>query len=322
MFMMDNRRIYDIPKQEKFEIYILIKNVQVLKDRNDREYMAFTFQDKSGTIVGMYWSALPEEVKKFTSGTIVRLRGMRDIYNGQPQVKIIQMRVAEEGLSPNDFIIEGPFSKEEMQKEIADTIKEIVHPKIRAIVQTIMSQYRESFYSYPAAKSHHHAFIGGLGFHTLSMLRLAKAIANQYPVIDKSLLYGGVILHDAAKVIEFKDPLSGEYSLEGNLIGHISLMGQKISLVAKQLGYQQKDEAVVLLKHMILAHHGEYEYGSPVRPQLLEAEVLHRIDDLDAKLNMIENHLKEVEPGHFSSKIVGLDSRTFYKPGDEYLQDK
>ncbi|AEA00602.1 MULTISPECIES: 3'-5' exoribonuclease YhaM family protein [Aerococcus] len=320
---MDKRLIYEIPQNEKFDLYILIKNANVRTDRNGRDFIAFTFQDKSGTIDGMYWSAMEDEVEAFQSGRVVRLKGHRELYNGQPQVKISGLRLAHDG-EPNDpslFIADGPMKVEDMKAEIEAGIKSIMHPVLKKIVGSIMTEYDDIFYQYPAAKRHHHAFVGGLAFHTVSMLRLAQAIAKLYPNVDKSLLYAGVILHDTAKVIEFVDPLSGDYSIEGNLIGHISLMGQKISLTAEQLGYRQDEEAVVLLKHMILAHHGKNEFGSPVTPRLLEAEILHRVDDLDAKINMMTSHLKDVEPGEFTPKIMGLEGRSFYHPSDDYYQN-
>lgn len=321
---MEKPRLFDIPLGTPFEIFVLIKTAAVKQDRNGRSFIAFNFQDKSGTIDGMYWSAKEEEVNKFKSGHVVSLRGTRDMYNGQPQVRITGLRLANssEPDDPTLYVEEGPMSQEDMHKEIDYYISEITHPKIHKIVTTIMTKLSPDFYSYPAAKRHHHAFVGGLGFHTISMLRLTQVIYKQYPSLDKSLLYGGAMLHDAAKVIEFSHPMTTEYTLEGNLIGHISLMAEEIALAAEELGLSQEDEAVTLLKHMVLSHHGYQEYGSPIRPQLMEAEIVHQVDNLDATIQMLLGAYNHTENGEFSQRVHGLDGRSFYKPTENFYQNK
>ncbi|EPC85478.1 3'-5' exoribonuclease yhaM, partial [Lacticaseibacillus paracasei subsp. paracasei CNCM I-4649] len=133
----------------------------------------------------------------------------------------------------------------------------------------------------------HHAFAGGLAFHTLSILRLAKSVVQQYSSLNKSLLYAGAILHDLGKTIELSGPISTDYTVEGNLIGHIVLIDEQIVLAAQQLKIDINAEDMLLLRHVVLAHHGLLEYGSPVRPELLEAQVLHDLDELDASINMM-----------------------------------
>lgn len=146
------------------------------------------------------------------------------------------------------------------------------------------------------------------------MLRLAKFIAEQYPEINKPLLYSGVILHDLGKVMELSGAMSTEYTLEGNLIGHIVIVDEEITKACLALKIDDKSEDIILLKHMILAHHGQLEYGSPVRPRLREAEVLHQIDNIDASINMLNVALNRTEPGTFTERIFGMDNRAFYKP--------
>ena len=192
--------------------------------------------------------------------------------------------------------------------------RELTNPYFRRIVHNILGKYQEAFFEYPAAKRHHHAFVGGLSYHTLSMLRLAKSIAGQYPQINRSLLFAGVIIHDIGKTMELSGAIGTEYTLKGNLLGHIVIMDEEITKACEELGIDENQEEVLLLKHLVLAHHGKLEYGSPVRPQLLEAEVLHHIDLLDATITMMSNALDKTEPGAFSERVFGLDNRSFYKP--------
>lgn len=313
---MDYNRIYDIPENEQFETYVLIKVAEKRQDRNGKMFIAFTFEDRSGDISGMYWGATEEDVERFQSGLVVHLAGRRESYNGKPQVRINHLRLAtdEEPNDPAIYVDKGPMDKQEMIDEIHTLLDEIDNPTLNQLVRKILNQSAKKFFVYPAAKKNHHAFVGGLGFHTISMLRLAQSIANQYPIINKSLLYSGVLLHDIGKTIELSDPVTTEYTLKGNLIGHISIISEWISKAAEELGIDEDDEDVLLLKHMVLSHHGKQEWGSPVRPHLLEAEVLHHIDNLDASIEMMREAYNRTEPGQFTERIFGLDNRNFYKP--------
>ena len=286
------------------------------QDRNGKMFIAFTFEDRSGDISGMYWGATEEDVERFQSGLVVHLAGRRESYNGKPQVRINHLRLAtdEEPNDPAMYVDKGPMDKQEMIDEIHTLLDEIDNPTLNQLVRKILNQSAKKFFVYPAAKKNHHAFVGGLGFHTISMLRLAQSIANQYPIINKSLLYSGVLLHDIGKTIELSDPVTTEYTLKGNLIGHISIISEWISKAAEELGIDEDDEDVLLLKHMVLSHHGKQEWGSPVRPHLLEAEVLHHIDNLDASIEMMREAYNRTEPGQFTERIFGLDNRNFYKP--------
>ncbi|AMC00060.1 3'-5' exonuclease [Aerococcus urinaehominis] len=297
-------------------MYLLIKLAEVRQDRNGNNYIAFTFQDRSGSIEGKYWNASDQDIAHFQSGLVAKVAGRRELYNGQPQVRINSIRLAEadEPQDPGEFIQAGPMTKSEMVEEVNQILAEINEPTIKKIVRHILNQHVEGFLSYPAAKKHHHAFYGGLAFHTISMLRLAQHIANQYPTVDKSLLYAGTLIHDIGKTIELSDPLTTEYTLKGNLIGHISLVDELITETCLALDIDQNQEVVILLKHMVLSHHGKQEWGSPVVPHLLEAEILHHIDNLDASIQMMLTALDQTKPGEFSPRVYGLDGRNFYRP--------
>ena len=143
------------------------------------------------------------------------------------------------------------------------------------------------------------------------MLELGESIGNTYPNINMDLLYAGIILHDIGKVIELSDYLAPEYTTVGKLIGHISLTYQEIGLVARELNII--GEEVILLQHLILSHHGLLEYGSPKRPLILEAEVLHLIDLFDSRINMINQELRDTDINDFSKRVYPLDGRSFYK---------
>lgn len=312
------KKLYEHGNDENLELFLFVKSATVRTAKNGKPYISFTFQDKSGQMDGQYWSANPEEIERFQAGTIVFLSGKRSLYNGTPQVKITALRPADptrgEPSRIDQFLEKAPLTKEDMLEEFTETLFEITSAPINRIVRFIMNKFHKEFYEFPAAKRNHHAYVGGLSYHTISMLRLAKAIASQYEQVSKPLLYAGVILHDIGKTIELSGPFATEYTLNGQLLGHIVLLEEEISKACQELNIDENTEEVIVLKHLILAHHGKLEYGSPVRPQLLEAELLHQIDMIDASVNMIGTALQKTEPGEFSERIFGLDNRSFYKP--------
>lgn len=308
--------LYDIQTGEDFNLFLLIKSAEVKIARTGKPFIAFSFQDQSGSMDGMYWSATDEEIAKFQTGKVVFVRGMRDSYQGKSQVKIKQLRLAEEG-EPNDpslYLERVEVKREDIKREIDEAIFLIREPNIVRIVHKILNTVEEDFYSYPAAKRFHHAMVGGLSFHTVSMLRIAKSLLKIYPDLNASLLISGIILHDIGKTIELSGPVSTEYTLKGKMMGHIVIMSELIDQACREININSEMESIVLLKHVVLAHHGKLEFGSPVVPQIVEAELIHQIDLMDANLNMMLSETAKVEGGEFTEPIFALDRRQFYKP--------
>ncbi|KRM90348.1 CMP-binding factor [Liquorilactobacillus cacaonum DSM 21116] len=315
---MIQNKIYDYAVDDNMELFVLIKAADVRIAKNGNKFIAFIFTDSSGEISAKFWDASDEDIASFVPGKIVFVKGKREVYQGNPQVKIFKMRLATEQEPSNvsSFVKKAPVSINDMEDEINATLFEITNANWNRIVRYLLAEYHDDFFNYPAAKKNHHAFAGGLAFHTLSMLHLAHAIVKEYDDINASLLYAATILHDLGKVIELSGPVATQYTLAGNLIGHIVLIDEQIIKASEQLKIDINSEDMVLLRHMILAHHGLLEYGSPVQPHILEAEILHQIDQLDASIQMLKGTLEHTEPGEFSERIFGMDGRNFYRPSD------
>lgn len=310
------KQLMDIQLDEDFEMYVLLKDSTKRVAKNGKTFLSLVFQDKSGEISGKYWDASKEDVARFTSGKVVLLKGKRENYMNSPQIKILAMRLANnsEPHDPVNFVKRAGMSRDQMEEYIDQTIFEITNATYNRIVRSLLSKHADAFYTFPAAKSNHHDFAGGLAFHTISILRQAHAIVSQYDGINAPLLYAGAILHDLGKTIELSGSVATEYTLAGNLLGHISIMDAEISETADKLGIDPESQDLLLLRHMILSHHGLLEYGSPEQPKILEAEILHHLDELDATIVMIQGATKNIEPGQFSDRVFGLDNRRFYKP--------
>ncbi|WP_034658419.1 3'-5' exoribonuclease YhaM, partial [Robertmurraya massiliosenegalensis] len=252
--------------------------------------------------------------KNYSAEKIVKVLGDIQNYRGRNQLRLRQIRpsTSTDGVNLSDFLLTAPVSKEEMLSKITQYIFEMKNPNIQRITRHLLKKYQDDFLEYPAATKNHHEFVSGLAYHVVSMLDLAKAIANLYPSLDKDLLYAGVLLHDLGKVTELSGPISTTYTVEGNLLGHINIMVSEIVQAADELGIS--GEEVVVLQHLVLSHHGKAEWGSPKPPLIKEAEILHYIDNIDAKMNMLDRALERVKPGEYTDRVFALDNRAFYKP--------
>lgn len=314
--MTTKKQLMDYAVDDAVDLFVLLKSADVRTAKNGKPYIALVFEDRSGEISGKYWDASPTDTEQFVAGQVVHLQGRREKYQTHPQIKITHMRLATPGggLSAADFIEQAPMTREAMEDYINQTIFEITQPTWQRLVRRLLTEFRDQFFTYPAAKSNHHAFKGGLAFHTISILRLAHSVTAQYPDLNAPLLYAGAILHDLGKTIELSGPEATTYTLAGNLVGHIVLIDGELVRACDPLKLDPQAEDVLLLRHMILAHHGLLEYGSPVRPALREAEVLHQLDELDASIMMLDTVVGHTAPGEFSERVFALDGRRFYRP--------
>jgi len=299
---------------EQIDVYLLVKSVTKGIASNGKPFLTLILQDKTGEIEAKLWDASLEDENTYIPQSIVKVLGDISNYRGRTQLKIRNIRPANasDHVRVADFLEVAPMKQEEMMEKLTQYIFEMKNPNIQRITRYLLKKYENKFLEYPAATKNHHEFISGLAYHVVSMLDLAKAIVKLYPSLDADLLYAGIILHDLGKVIELSGPVSATYTLEGNLLGHISIMVSEISKAAEHLGIS--GEEVIILQHLVLSHHGKAEWGSPKPPMVKEAEILHYIDNLDAKMNMMDRALEKVKPGEFTERIFALDNRSFYKP--------
>lgn len=306
--------ILDYEVGEQVELFLLIKNSTKGIASNGKPFLTLILQDQSGEIEAKLWDASEEDIKNYAPQNIVKILGDLQNYRGKSQLKIRQIRKTgpTDGVKLDDFLETAPLSQEEMVSKLTQYIFEMRNPNIQRITRHLIKKHQKAFLEYPAATKNHHEFVSGLAYHVVSMLDLAKAIASLYPSLDKDLLYAGVILHDMGKVMELSGPVSTVYTIEGNLLGHITIMITEIGKAAEELGIS--GEEVLILQHLVLSHHGKAEWGSPKPPLIKEAEILHYIDNLDAKMNMLDRALERVKPGEYSERIFALDNRSFYKP--------
>jgi 3'-5' exoribonuclease len=206
----------------------------------------------------------------------------------------------------------APVNTEALRNDIEAKIANIENKVIKDITETVYKRLKTEFYLYPAATKFHHAYISGLAYHTHSMLKLAEGFYKVYPFLNKDLVDAGIILHDMCKIFEFDTYEGSEYTVKGKLLGHITMGANLIDGVAKELGYSDKEETM-LLEHIIISHHYYGNFGSPRKPNIAEALIIHFIDNIDSKTTVLGEELKLVETGSLTSSIGVLERERYYK---------
>ena len=299
---------------ETVDHYLLIKQSTKAFTTTGNPFMTLVLQDKSGDIEAKLWDTNEEHETLYYSEAIVRVGGEIQHYRGKNQLRIKSIRPikVDETISISDLVPSAEKSKEVLLEELMQFFFEMKNPDIQRITRHLLKKHQQAIMTYPAATKNHHDYVSGLIDHVVSMLKLGKSLCDLYPSLNKDLLYAGIILHDVGKVTELSGPIATTYTIEGNLLGHITIMVNEIAKAAEELKIE--GEEVMLLQHMVLSHHGKEEWGSPKKPMLREAEILHYIDNIDAKMNMLNRALNKTNPGEFTERLFPLDNRSFYKP--------
>ncbi|MBR3274786.1 MAG: HD domain-containing protein [Clostridia bacterium] len=298
-------------KGQVFDGYLMVRASAQRTSSNGGKYLDMTLCDISGEVNAKMWDGAtppPPAVH------VIRLRGMMLEYNGRPQLRVDKLRLANEG---DDYDMAAltpcaPLPPEEMLGYIRQRVNAFADEELKALVLRRLEDCGEALNYYPAASKLHHAERSGLLHHTSTMLRAAGAICEIYPTLDGELLAAGVILHDLCKITEIKADaigLASDYTAEGMLIGHLVLGVSELARVGRELNV--RPELLMMLEHMILSHHDLPEYGSPKPPMFPEAEVLHVLDLLDARIFEMNRELQNAQPGGFTERIWSLERKLY-----------
>ena len=305
--------IKDLLENEKIKQSFLVNNVTKGITTKGSNYFNVILQDASGKIEGKKWEIVDGDENIFKIGNIVEIEGDVLEYKGGKQIKILNGKVNDDkDLDVTLFVQSAPVPRNDLQKTLFEYIEKIEDVEVKLIVEEIIKNNYISFCNYPAGTRNHHEYASGLLYHTVSMLKLAESICDLYPTLNRSLLYGGVLLHDVGKTSELSGPIVPKYTTQGLLLGHISIVQAEIKKVSEKLAITS--EVPMLLQHLVLSHHGEYEFGSPVLPMIREAEILNLIDNIDCRMNTMDRILDQVEEGEFTPRQFALENRAFYKP--------
>ena len=292
----------------------LVTSKQISTAKNGVTYLSLKLADKTGEIDGKLWDNADEVAGKFEREDFVRIKGMAANYQGAMQIKMKALdKVDDSRVDFANFIQTSPRNIDDMVKELKTVVAGMSNGYLKQLLHSFLDDqsFFDAFKRAPAAKTLHHNYIGGLLEHVLELITLARDVASHFPSVDRDLLTAGSFLHDIGKVRELSVRKSIEYTTEGRLIGHISLGYEMIAEKIKTIsGFPT--ELALLLKHIMLSHHGEYEFGSPKRPKIQEAIIINYLDDLSAKINNFQATLKK-------ESVAEGEWTNFSKMHDRYL---
>jgi len=317
---MQHLWIKDIKEDSKIEGNYLVKNKSIGQTRQGNSFLTITLGDKTGTIEAKVWDRVEEISAQFKEGNIVTIAGQANTYRNQIQIQIHELKQDKSAVDPAIFQESSPKDIPNMLSDLKKLANQIQNRHLRTLIDSFMADHHfvTQFKKAPAAKHFHHGYLGGLLEHTLSVSQMAVRVSEQYPELDCDLLLSGAILHDIGKIEELTSEPTIEYSNKGRLLGHIVIGVVMVEEKLKSL----KDfppELALRLKHLILSHHGEFDFGSPKRPKFLEAFALHLIDDMDAKIHGLSKLLKDDRQEGSWTGFNNLFQRYFFK-GDSSAQ--
>ena len=277
-------------------------------------YLNITFQDKSGTIEAKKWDASDEDLRILVPGSVVMVDGLVNLYKNQPQLKVVGIgKISHpEDIEVANFARVSPIPLEELKSRLDKYLNSFKDKDVEKVTKAVISHFYDRYVTFPGAVKVHHEFGSGILHHSLFMADVADAIAKIYTQVDRDILVAGALLHDIGKTIEYENPIVPVQTAEGKLCGHVAIGYAEFKRVVDELGIES--EVPLLLEHMILAHHGSLEFGSPVMPATREALLLSEIDMLDSRQMILDKALDQVKEGEFTPRLWMMDDTSFYKP--------
>lgn len=300
----------------------IVKETDIKETKNNKSYLFLNVQDSTGTMTAKIWNYdFNQKAQYINTGDVLSATVNASEYNGTTSLVINDFDILDD-IDKDQFIPSAPLSETDLKSKIYQIIDLIENETLHAITLSIMDNHAKKFFTQPAATSMHHEYKGGLAFHIFTMLQAANHYIKIYPFLNQDLMYAGIILHDLGKVVEINDYIDTSKTIKGELLGHINIVNEFINeSLIKPNSYgdilietmTEKDEDLVTeLKHIILSHHGELEWGSNVTPRTPEAQIIHYIDQIDAKMMMFQKAFSQIDEG-LTSKVFGVHNNKLYK---------
>lgn len=312
-----------IKADSRVEGIFCVASKRLLETRNGSPYLALNLMDRTGEIEARMWENAAREDGRFSAGDYVLVEADAQLFRNAVQLRIRSVDpVSRDAVVGSDFMPVAPVDLDMYEKMLDKFIRSIKRDPLGPFIKALFRRggsIRQSYLKAPAAKRMHQAYLGGLLEHSVAVTSLAHEIVGLYPMLDGELLVAGAIVHDIGKVQEFSyDAPPIDYTDRGRLLGHASIGVEILDQCAGDAGFSSSHPDLLALKHMVLSHHGRYEFGAPVLPMTAEAMVLHHVDEVDAKLSFLRDLSKTVE-GHGPAwtPYQRLFERFFYLRGTD-----
>lgn len=308
-------QISDMINGDSVEGFYVLRAAFPKVTANGKPYLTATLSDRSGTIDAKAWD-YAGPIGTADEGKVVKVRANVGEYRGAPQLTVERIRLAsgEDHYDTARLVPTAPIDADAAMAAIREMVASMQDGDYKAVCEAMLARHEAELKNIPAAKSVHHGFLHGLLMHTADMLAAADFLARRYAdTVDRDLLLSGTLLHDLGKAKEFEFSELGlvtDYSVRGELLGHLVMGAQEAAELCRELGIPE--EKSVLLQHMVLSHHGEPEFGAAVRPMCAESELLSLIDQMDSKMEIYREAMKETPAGSFSGRIFALDRKVYH----------
>lgn len=297
---MSRRYVAELSHQEKVDEIFVVSEKQLRPNRNGNLYLQFELSDRTGAISARMWNATEELYRTFDNGDLVHIEGNTQLFQGAVQLIVNSIERADASeVDADDFTAVNAVQVDKLQVRLGEMLRGMSDPHLRTLAECFLMDegLMAKLSSAPAGVKNHHAYHGGLLEHIVTVMELVLRIGPIYPQIDLDLLLMGAFLHDLGKVDELSYDREFAYTDEGQLVGHlvmiVGLLERKLAEAEKLSGEPSPAETVLRLKHMLVSHHGEYEFGSPKLPMTVEAIALYCLDNLDAKVNAFSGLLRD-----------------------------
>jgi len=293
----------------------LVRSKDLRTTRRGSMFMTLEVGDKTGFIRAKLWDATNDKYASLAGSDFVHLRGRVELYEGTLELKLDDVRPAEEGQADlENYLPATECNVDELMERLRSIAKGVANPHLATLLESFLGdeEFVAKLKRAPAAVRYHHAFLGGLLEHTVSVAEVGRLVCGHYPEIDKDLLITGTIIHDLGKIEEMTYERTIDYTDVGRLEGHLIICTRMIDERARHIA-DFPAELLMQLRHLVLSHHGEYEWGSPKLPMTLEAQVLHYLDNLDAKINHFVRFLRELPPEENWTRWSKMIERKLYR---------
>lgn len=308
---------------DEIQDFFMVKNIALKMGSNKKQYLDLLLGDKTGEITAKKWDISDTELpslNEIKEGDVIKVKGIVTEWNGMKQLRVLRIRKSADtdGVIMMDFVKAAPEKAEDMYGYILNKADEISDSELKELCLRLLIDNEKKLMYYPAAAKNHHAEMAGLLYHIKRMLMTAERICEVYTNLNRDLVMTGVILHDIEKLNEIEADelgMASGYSFEGQLLGHLVQGVKLIDRLAEEIGIGK--EKAIMLEHMMISHHYEPDFGSPKKPLFPEAEILHYLDMIDARMYDMQEALEAAEPGQFSDRVWTLDNRRLYKYGGQ-----
>ena len=316
--MLNQKDLIDLKKGDIVKHFLLVKKCDVRTSKSNKPYLSLELADKTFNISSNVWDNFDSFFERIKNGDVVFVTGFMEEYQGAPQIRITNIRIAEpaDRINPSDFMERSVRDPEEMKNEFFNRMDLISDNKLKALLKLVFDENNFKKFSFaPAGKSWHHSYIHGLLEHTLEIIRICDLMCDIHPELNRDLLISGAMMHDFGKIEELSFDSAFEYTDKGKLIGHIVISAMRINEEAKKIpGFPE--ELKNCLIHLILSHQGKLEYASPVVPKTVEAIALYHADELSAKINAYKRAIQSgIINDNKWTKFISLASTDLFNHG-------